>query len=267
MSKKQAKTAFLPWLLMGGGVFLVLGSVMIWVIVQGPDQWAIWQLPTPIPVAETFSTSVPTATTPAGATLLVVTAVAGQPSASATLTPIPTPPLAELPSEARLEEAPTSMRVAIPGQPRRLVIPKIGVDATIQDVGLSAIYDPSAGSDLFYQWQVPQMYAVGWHHNSAPLGMSGNTVLNGHHNVFGEVFRDLEQLEVGDGLILYDNDRTYVYKITDKQILPEQDEPAEVRAQNAKWIEATPDERITLVTCWPYTGNTHRLVIVAKPAK
>ena len=27
----------------------------------------------------------------------------------------------------------------------------------------------------------------------------------------------------------------------------------------------TTDERITLITCWPYTSNTHRLIIVAKP--
>jgi len=39
-----------------------------------------------------------------------------------------------------------------------------------------------------------------------------------------------------------------------------------VRRQNARWIAPTTDERLTLVTCWPYTGNSHRLIIVAKPA-
>lgn len=27
----------------------------------------------------------------------------------------------------------------------------------------------------------------------------------------------------------------------------------------------TYDERITLITCWPYVSNTHRAVVVAEP--
>ena len=37
------------------------------------------------------------------------------------------------------------------------------------------------------------------------------------------------------------------------------------RLQNARWIAATADERLTLVTCWPNTTNSHRLIIVAEP--
>lgn len=25
------------------------------------------------------------------------------------------------------------------------------------------------------------------------------------------------------------------------------------------------DERLTFVTCWPYTNNTHRVIVVAEP--
>jgi sortase A len=38
-----------------------------------------------------------------------------------------------------------------------------------------------------------------------------------------------------------------------------------VRLQNAQWIQPTTDERLTLVTCWPYNDNSHRLIIVARP--
>jgi sortase A len=48
-------------------------------------------------------------------------------------------------------------------------------------------------------------------------------------------------------------------------ILKELGEPIEVRYQNARWILPSLDERLTLVTCWPKTGNTHRLIIVAFP--
>ncbi len=50
-----------------------------------------------------------------------------------------------------------------------------------------------------------------------------------------------------------------------RKILPDRGQPDEVRRENARWIQPTEDERITLTTCWPYTSNTHRLIIVAKP--
>jgi len=48
-------------------------------------------------------------------------------------------------------------------------------------------------------------------------------------------------------------------------ILPERNEPVDTRLQNARWILPSADERLTLLTCWPYTTNTHRLIIVAIP--
>ena len=39
-----------------------------------------------------------------------------------------------------------------------------------------------------------------------------------------------------------------------------------VRLANARWIQPSEDERLTLITCWPYESNTHRLIIVALPA-
>jgi sortase A len=41
----------------------------------------------------------------------------------------------------------------------------------------------------------------------------------------------------------------------------------EKRRENASWIGPFPEDRLTLVTCWPYTGNTHRVIVVAKPTE
>jgi sortase A len=43
--------------------------------------------------------------------------------------------------------------------------------------------------------------------------------------------------------------------------------PLSVRRKNAQWIMPTGDERLTLVTCWPYEwpGNSHRVIVVARP--
>ncbi len=71
-------------------------------------------------------------------------------------------------------------------------------------------------------------------------------------------------VEVGDRARIYVGDQVYHYAVTEKHILKEKGEPAEVRHQNATWIGPTADERLTMITCWPYTNNTHRLVVVAK---
>lgn len=149
------------------------------------------------------------------------------------------------------------------GQPVRISIPAIQLDAEVTAVGLER--HTTDEGESYYQWQVPAGYLAGWHNNSARLGKPGNTVLNGHHNIFGEVFRDLIDLEEGDEITLYDQNQAYLYRVTHKEILPELGQPLAVRVANARWMDPTADERITLISCWPYTGNSHRLVIVAQP--
>ncbi|MEJ2747003.1 MAG: sortase [Anaerolineae bacterium] len=198
--------------------------------------------------------------------------------------PLPTPaPTALTPTEEAvvlLPETPTEAEDALPdyfvsvehaakrpagqGEPIRIVIPQIDLDAPVEPIGLEKV---SSGDETYYQWQVPNDYIAGWQNNSARLGEIGNTVLNGHHNIYGEVFRYLIDLNEGDEIILYDNQRAYTYYVTTKEVLAERDQPLETRIANAQWIAPTDDERITLITCWPYTDNSHRLVIVAKPDK
>ncbi len=113
-------------------------------------------------------------------------------------------------------------------------------------------------------WQVAD-YAAGFHKGSAYPGNVGNTVLSGHHNIKGEVFRYVVDLEPGDEVDLYVADVIYRYVVESKLIIPEKGLPLERRRENAKWIGPTDDERLTLVTCWPYTSNTHRVIVVAKP--
>ena len=149
-----------------------------------------------------------------------------------------------------------------PGQPQRIEIPAIQLDANVTSVGLQPYYQ---NGQTYYQWQVPGNYKAGWHNSSAPLGEKGNTVLNGHHNIYGEVFRDLVDLQEGDEIIIHDKDQTFHYQVTLTHILSERGESIEVRLENATWIEPTEDERLTLITCWPYTDNSHRVVVVAEP--
>lgn len=153
-------------------------------------------------------------------------------------------------------------RRSLANRPRRIVIPSIAVDAPVVEVGMTPI---DSGSETLYQWLVPADYEAGWHNTSAPLGEPGNTVLNGHHNIFGEVFGRLVDLEVGSEIVVYDAESPHNYTVAEIEILPERDQPLAVRQENAAWIQPTEDERLTLVTCWPHTDNSHRLIVVAYP--
>jgi sortase A len=142
--------------------------------------------------------------------------------------------------------------------PTRIVIPAINLNAPIEPVGWSQTGGVIA-------WDIPNHFAAGWLKTSAPLGYSGNMVLDGHHNIAGEVFRYLVDLKAGDVIRISMANRVVVYQVTALHILPDRDQPLAVRQQNAAWIQPTLDERLTLVTCWPYTNNTHRLIVVATP--
>jgi len=148
------------------------------------------------------------------------------------------------------------------GVPTRILIPAIGVDAPVVPVSW---YTVEAGDQMQAAWEVPEMYAAGWHETSAPLGMAGNTVLNGHNTTHGEVFRDLYTLEIGDTIIVYADDTSYTYAVTEVLILPEAGQPLEVRRENARYVMPADDERLTLVTCHPYGSLRYRLVVIAHP--
>jgi sortase A len=182
----------------------------------------------------------------------------------AAATPQPTP-------EPTLSPSPTPTPDPASLLPARLEIPAIGLDAPVMQVGWET---QEVNGQLVSNWIVPDRFAAGWHVNSAAPGQPGNTVLNGHNNIHGNVFRDLKDLQPGDEVTVYSGEVSlfsiqtlHHYVVTERHILEEMYQPAAVRQQNAQFIMPTSDERLTLVTCWPNTSNTHRLVIVALPAE
>ena len=167
--------------------------------------------------------------------------------------------------------APTGKPLATPGPvltataapiriPDRIVVPAIQLDAPVVPAKTRII----AYQGMTYsQWMAPDAFAAGWDTTSASLGLSSNIVFFGHHNVDGEVFRHLVDLQVGDLIVVYSGEEKFTYVVALKMILKERNEPVAIRLRNAEWILPSADERLTLITCWPYTSNTHRLVIVA----
>lgn len=245
MAKEDANEKIVPI----GVVLITIGFIVVLlagaILFIKPTVAQSASVNTPLPVITVVITPIPNATAEAE------TAVSEENSTEITLP-------AGLVS---LNDAP---RASLDNQPQRIVIPSIQVDAPVTDVSLTTV---QSGTQPYYQWQVPANYEAGWHNTSAPLGQPGNTVLNGHHNIYGEVFGGLVDLEVGAEIIVYDKSEPHRYTVANVEILPERDQPLEVRKENASWIEPTTDERLTLVTCWPHTDNSHRLIVVAYPAE
>ncbi len=148
--------------------------------------------------------------------------------------------------------------------PLRLRIPSLQLDAPVVPARLTTVRE---GGQEFITWEPPNRFAAGWLTTSADPGQPGNVVLIGHHNIYGKVFADLHRLRPGQRIWIETRRGVYVYAVEAVHILPEKGQPLEVRRRNLQWVLPTLDERLTLVTCWPPNNNTHRLVVVARPAE
>lgn len=231
---------------------------------------SVTSTPTPTATLDPFK-DVPTAT-PIGAVMTVYQQPLPTPALGVlppTFTPEPSPtlaasdsslpPLAVVDPNAKLD-VPTAPTPTGP-PPDRLFIYRLNRELPVEPVGMIASKEvPGA-----FEWGVPDHRAAGWLNTSAAFGVPGNTVLDGHHNIKGEAFRDLWTLEAGDEISLYAGAQEKKYVVKEVMILPERGQPTEVRLANARYIQPTNDERLTMITCWPYTSNTHRVVVIAFP--
>lgn len=144
--------------------------------------------------------------------------------------------------------------------PTHLTIPTIALDETIVPVGIKEV---KIKGQTYYQWLTDDNL-VGWHNLSAPLGQAGNTVLNGHSDIYARIFQNLDQLEIGDEIIVDSGRQVFRYEVAEKILVQEKGVSLAQRIENAKLIMPTQDERLTLITCIQ-PGATHRLLIIARP--
>ena len=97
-------------------------------------------------------------------------------------------------------------------------------------------------------------------------GSPGNTVMSGHNATRSSgVFRDLYKVKVGAAITVTANGAEHHYVVTDSIILPFSFVTEAVAAMVAAWLGQFGDERLTLITCYPWYTNTHRLIVVAHP--
>jgi len=202
------------------------------------------------------------------------TASAAWPSATPSFAPTSSPATATPPASTRPPDtatpaatltatsAPSPAVAFTPAPIVRIVAPAIKLDAPVVSVGWIMVDD---GGEKRSAWETAA-YAAGHHKNSKLPTQGGNIVISGHHNIRGEVFRYVVDLQVGDEItLLLEDGHAYTYRVTQTLIFQELGASDAERQAHAQYIGETPDERLTLVTCWPYWTNTHRVIVIAKP--
>ncbi len=149
---------------------------------------------------------------------------------------------AEIPEHLRpVAQSLANIAMPTPGaeQAIRIRIPAINIDA------------PVVQGDGWEQLKK----GVAQHIGSADPGQGGNVVLSAHNDVYGELFRYLDRLAPGDQVIMYTQQRQYVYIVTQTILV----EPAQVEV-----MANTADPTVTLISCYPYLVDTQRIVVFAK---
>jgi sortase A len=128
---------------------------------------------------------------------------------------------------------------AAPDQAIRIQIPAIEVDA------------PVVQGDGWEQLKK----GVGQNIASANPGQNGNVVLSAHNDVYGELFRHLDQLQPGDEVVLYTQQRQFVYVVDRTAIV----EPTAVEV-----MASTGNPTVTLISCYPYLVDKERIVVFGR---
>jgi sortase A len=96
---------------------------------------------------------------------------------------------------------------------------------------------------------------VAQHIGTANPGQKGNMVVSAHNDIFGELFRHLDQLKPGDEVLISTATRQWEYRVTGVQIV----EPTDVSV-----MAATERPTLTMISCYPYLVDTQRIVVFAE---
>lgn len=176
-------------------------------------------------------------------------------------TPTPTPPQAT--PDPSPSPTPTATPVPKPVLPpvTHIAIPAVGINTTVVQTGYQIT---QLDGKSVMQWQVAD-FAAGHAALSAEPGGGGNIVIAGHDDWKGEVFKNLHEAKLGQQVILTTPAKTYRYVITEIHYRKAIGASLADRLAAGQFLAPMPQERVTLVTCWPYGVDSYRLIVVAKP--
>ena len=177
----------------------------------------------------------------------------GQPTALITAVVLPsghTPPNAPNGAQPNEAEIPEHLRPLVQSL-ANIPIPTAGLQQAVRiQIPTISVDAPVVQGDGWEQLKK----GVAQHNGTPDPGENGNIVLSAHNDIFGEIFRNLDQVKPGDIVILYTNQRQFTYVVTGTQLV----EPTYVEV-----MAPTPNAVVTLISCYPYLIDNQRIVVSA----
>ncbi|WP_062137854.1 class E sortase [Demequina aestuarii] len=129
-----------------------------------------------------------------------------------------------------------------------LMVPRWGEDYT------KMIYEGVTRADVL------DPLGIGHYPDTALPGQTGNFAISAHRTTYGKPFVDIDQLAVGDALIVQTGDAWFVYTVESWDIVTPQDVQVIAPMPGEPGVEAD-DRYITLTTCHPKFSAAERWVV------
>ncbi len=171
-------------------------------------------------------------------------------------------PLTKTADEGKKIVPQLSMTIAPPET--RLIIPRINRNVPIINVSTESLLKKD-WEKLEQDMQQALRFGVIHYPGTARPGQQGNTVITGHSSYFPwdpgrfkDVFAVLHDVKKGDKILMYHNQKRYLYEVTTtKKIWPSE----------LNVLEPSSENKLTLITCSPVGTNLKRLIVEAKLLK
>lgn len=169
-------------------------------------------------------------------------------------------PVAQTPEQSKKQIPALALQVSPPDD--RVIIPSINQNVPIVSVSTENLINRDWNA-LEKEIQGALQDGVVHYPGTAQPGDHGNVVITGHSSYFPwdpgrfkDVFAALHKVAVGETVIVYHEQKQYLYKVYEiKEVTPDK---VEVLAQEG-------GDRLTLITCTPVGTNLRRLIVLARP--
>jgi len=145
----------------------------------------------------------------------------------------------------------------------RIIIPKIAKNIPLLDIKNQEVKWPRQLENIFMKELANWVIRYPW---STKPWRPWNTFIFWHSSNFpwikwdyNDVFATLDNVKYWDKVIMYYNQKKYVYKITKKRVI----KPWDVSILKRKWNK----DELTLMTCWPVWTTLNRLIVSGELVK
>ncbi|MEU5050707.1 class E sortase [Streptomyces sp. NPDC021096] len=190
----------------------------------------------------------------------------------------PSPGPAATPSDGRPAPPPATPPARGEQGEGRATAPPAEAGRQVPPAAPGASYRPGAPFAVMYiprfgaGWAKPVLHGtgtellkkgLGHYERTAGLGESGNFAVAGHRRTYGDPFKDLPSLRPGDAVILTDGTTWFTYRVDTRPYRTLPTDTGVIDPVPARSGYREPGRYLTLTTCEPEWGHSHRLIVWA----